>query len=288
MGKIRIMKAMHWPLASALLLLSVFITSAQVLSPTVGLDELANQADVIFQGTTVSNTTIDDPAFQVIQGFIVQETDFHPAYAIKGKSTSDIKFRHYAPDPRPIGGLEEPQNYALEIGKSYLVFAKQPPGYAAGTCQQIWMNRTGMEDEGVLLCFRAFPLERHSMKELFWQDLTELLKSPDPMDVVYAITHLDELSGRTGHYDQISEFQHLDVLAAMHGLINNPDPIVAQAALTVLGSHNPYMTRERAQFWLATVGSADTPGLATMDTKMVNEGGPRLLARDCRGCRRQG
>jgi len=46
-----------------------------------------------------------------------------------------------------------------------------------------------------------------------------------------------------------------------------------QATLGIIGSHNPYMTRERAQFWLATVGSADTPGFSKMDPKMVNEGG---------------
>jgi hypothetical protein len=33
------------------------------------------------------------------------------------------------------------------------------------------------------------------------------------------------------------------------------------------------MTRRQAQTWLATVGSADTPGFSKMDPKMVNEGG---------------
>ena len=63
------------------------------------------------------------------------------------------------------------------------------------------------------------------------------------------------------------------MLAAVHGLLTHSDPAVVQATLGVLGSHNPYMTRERAQFWLATVGSADTPGYTKMDPKMVNAGG---------------
>jgi HEAT repeat protein len=263
---------------TALLLIPCFIARGYLVGPPVALDDLANKADLIFQGTTVSNTTITDPSFQSILGFVVQETEFRPAFAIKGKlGASNAKFRHYAPDPKPVGMMYEPQSYAFEIGKSYLVFAKQLPGYAADICQQIWMSHTGMMDEGVLLCFRPFPFERRSMKDLFWRDLTELLKSTDSKEVVYAITHLNEFSassgGPWGSFGSISEFQRLDVLAAIHGLVTHPDPTVAQAALAVVGSHNPYMTRERAQYWLATIGSADTPGFTKMDPKMVNEGG---------------
>jgi hypothetical protein len=262
----------------ALLLVPCLVARGYAVGSPVALDDLANKADLIFQGTAVSNTTITDPSFQPIMGFIVQETEFRPAFAIKGKlSASNAKFRHYAPDPKPGGMMYEPQSYVFEIGKSYLIFAKQPPGHAADTCEQIWMSHTGMMDEGVLLCFRPFPFERRSMKDLFWRDLTELLKSPDPKEVVYAITHLDEFSasigGPWGSFGSISEFQRLDVLTAVHGLVTHPDPTVSQTALGVVGSHNPYMTRERAQYWLATVGSADTPGFTKMDPKMVNEGG---------------
>jgi hypothetical protein len=272
------MKHAHLFLAAALVQFSTFIACGYVVGPAVGIDDLAKQADLIFQGTAVSNTTITDPAFQPISGFIVQETEFRPAYTIKGKpSISDFKFHHYAPNPSPEGMMYAPQSYDFEIGKSYLVFAKQPPGYAADTCQQIWMDPIGMQDEGVLLCYRPFPFERNSMKELFWRDLTELLKSPDPKEVIYAITHLDNFSGSSNEnefrFGQLSEFQHLDVLAAVHGLITHPDPTVAQAALSVVGSNNPYMERGSAQYWLATVGGADAPGLARMDAKMVNEGG---------------
>jgi len=168
------MKYALWLLVSALLLLPALIARGYFVGPPVGLDDLANKADVIFQGTVVSNSTVNDPAFQSIMGFIVQETEFRPAFAIKGKlGASDIKFHHYATDPKPMGMIDEPQSYEFEIGKSYLVFAKQPPGYAADTCQQIWMSHTGMMDEGVLLCFRPFPFERRSMMDLFWRDLTD-------------------------------------------------------------------------------------------------------------------
>jgi len=190
-----------------------------------------------------------------------------------------VKFRHYARDPKPSFETYEPQSYEFKIGKAYLVFAKQPPGSPPNTCQQIWMNQSGMEDEGVLLCFRDAPFgsRREPMKDIFWRDLTELLKSSDPADAVYAIEHLDTFSGSGGlggmSFGTLSEFQHLDVLEAVHSFVDSSDASIAQAALAVVGSHNPYMTRERAQFWLATVGSAETPGLEKMNPKMVNEGG---------------
>jgi HEAT repeat protein len=161
-------------------------------------------------------------------------------------------------------------------GKTYLVFAKQPSGSAPDVCQQVWQGPIDIEDEGALLCPRQGVFDRGPMKDIFWRNLTELLKSTDAQERMYAITHLDQLSGEDGpmgHFGTLSEFQRLDVLKLLHGLINDPDPTIAQAALMIVGSHNPYMTRERAQFWLATVGSADTPGYARMDPKMVNEGG---------------
>src|SRR5262249_50925499 len=43
--------------------------------------------------------------------------------------------------------------------------------------------------------------------------------------------------------------------------------------ITVVGSHNPYLSNERAPLWLATVGSAETPGFYKLDPKMRNIGG---------------
>lgn len=267
-------------LVSALLLLPAFIARGYMVGPAVGLDELTNKAEIIFQGTVISNTTIKDPDFQAIPGFLVQETEFQPAFTSKGKSinpNTGILFRHYAPDPSPMGMMYAPQSYTFEIGKNYIVFAKQKPGYPPDTCQQIWMSHTCMMDEGVLLCFSPFPYSHRSTKEMFWYDLTQLLKSKDPKEIVYAITHLYEFCGSSndpiGDFGRLSEFQQLDVIDAVHGFITHPDPTVAQAALFVVGTHNPYMTRERAQYWLATVGSADTPGIGKMNPKMVNVGG---------------
>jgi HEAT repeat protein len=48
---------------------------------------------------------------------------------------------------------------------------------------------------------------------------------------------------------------------------------VATAAITVIGSSNPYMHEDRAQYWLATVGSGDAPGIGKMEPDMKNAGG---------------
>ena len=275
LDKVLPMKFASWLFISALL---VSVARGYIVGPPMGLEDLAAKADVIFQGTAVSTNAVDDPTFQPVSGYRVVETDFQPAYASKGNvPASEIKFRYYAHDPKSMGEMYEPQIYEFEIGKSYLVFAKQPPGSAAGMCRQIWDSHTGMEDEGVLLCFRPEPIGRGSIKDLFWRDLTELLKSSDPKEVVYAIDHLDKFSasaiGPMFAFRGLSEFQRLDVLTAVHGFMANPDPTIAQMALTVIGSHNPYLMRERAQYWLATVGGADTHGLSKMDAKMVNVGG---------------
>ena len=269
--------ATRWLLLVALIFPAGFVRG-YLVGPAVPLDDLAGQADLIFQGTVVSSKTVDDPAFPATPGFSVQETDFQPAWPIKGGRSlhGEIKFRHYAIAPASGGMMYAPQHYEFEPGKAYLVFARQPPGSPPDVCRQIWMSSTGMDDEGVLLCFRAAPFGHGPMKDLFWRDLTGLLKSSDPKDVIYAVRHLDLFSGGNGSLDRfgtLSVFQRLDVLVTIHELIDHPDPAVAQATLLVVGSHNPYMTRERAQFWLATVGSANTPGFAKMDPGMVNEGG---------------
>ena len=81
----RFMKNAGWLPVAALLLIPTTFAHGYAVGPAVGLDDLAKQSDVIFQGTAVSNTTISDATFGAIPGFIVQETQFRRAYFIKGK-----------------------------------------------------------------------------------------------------------------------------------------------------------------------------------------------------------
>ena len=182
-----------------------------------------------------------------------------------------MKFRHYA----GAGAVYEPQNYSLDVGKSYLIFAKQPAPNAATACRQIWMDQTGMPDEGVLLCATDSHAGNGLIKDVVWDALTTLVKSKDPKEVVYGIEHLDAFSGShvpMRNFGQLSEFQRSDVLAAVHGLVNDANPEVAQAPLKVVGSHNPYLWPDLQQ-WLATVGGVEMAGFERGDPHFINEGG---------------
>ena len=100
-----------------------------------------------------------------------------------------------------------------------------------------------------------------------------MLKSADATNVTYAIHQLDQMSGREDSFGATQDFDRTNVLNAIHGLMTDSNPKIAQAAIGAVGSHNPYMSDERTIFWLATVGSGEVPGIGKMDPKMINLGG---------------
>ena len=276
-------------LALALMLFSSVAAFGYAVGPPLGLEDLGNQADLIFQGTVESNTTVSFGAFPSVMGFLTQETVLSDVWVINRETNvlpegyrrarptgGKMKFRHYAPDPTATGmGMYSPQYYTLEQGNSYLIFAKQPDANARDACQQIWMSHTGMMDEGVLLAARDSHLQNGRIKDIVWDDLTKLVKSKTPKEVVYGIEHLDLFSGSQGSrhdFAKLCEFQRTDVLAEVHGFINDADPSVAQAAIEVVGSHNPYLSSEQAPYWLNTVGGAKT-NLMQFPPDFINDGG---------------
>ena len=111
------------------------------------------------------------------------------------------------------------------------------------------------------------------MKEAIWGELTLMLKSGDATNLTYAIHQLDQMSGAQDSFRDTQDFDRTNVLNAIHSLITNSNPIIAQAALGAVGSHNPYLSDERTILWLATVGSGEIPGLGKMDPRMNNLGG---------------
>lgn len=166
-----------------------------------------------------------------------------------------------------------PQYYHFESGKTYIVFAKRSE--TAGVFQQLSASNSA-GDEGVLLCARDNPVAASTIKDIFWSELMAMLKSADDSDITYAIGQLDQMSMRGGYLGEwggLPEFDRKDVVTAVHGLLANPNSQITQAAIGVIGSHNPYMSDERTEFWLATVGSGQMPGLGLMNTKNENIGG---------------
>jgi hypothetical protein len=248
------------------------------LGPAVSLEKLTEEADIVFKGTAVSTGPVQDNWFKSYQDFVVRETHFKVISIIKGECADDkLMFRHYD-DPQLQGRIPQsyrhrfqPQCYHFEPGGTYVVFAKK--GGLAGIFRQLWMYHKSKTDQGVVLCADDKPVAGKTVKEVLWRELITLLASANVSDVVYAIGQLDEMSGGPHRFGGLSDFDRKDVLAAVRGLMVNRESKIAQATIDLVGSHNPYTSDERTLSWLATVGSAQAPGIGKMDVKMKNVGG---------------
>ncbi len=261
-----------WMLSLAVLLACTAVAWGYLVELAVSLDTLTEEADLIFKGTAAGSGIVQDEWFKPYGGFHARETRFHVVSVIKGEwSSGRLMFRHYDEGPEPQGQRFRPQYYHFETGKTYLVFAKE--GGLPGVFRQIWMYHKTKDDQGVLLCADDKAVAAETVKEAVWAELTAMLKSAMASDVTYAIGQLDQMSGGRGGFDALLDFDRKDVLAAVHGLMSSRESEIAQAAIGLVGSHNPYMSDDRALFWLATVGSAEVPGIGKMDPKMRNVGG---------------
>jgi hypothetical protein len=201
---------------------------------SVGLDELAGDADVIFKGTAGFTGPVQDEWFKPVRGFIACETQFKVVSVLKGEGLGEgAAFRHYDSDPKPIGISFMPQSYHFEKGRTYIVLAQQEA--AAGVLRQLWANHKSKTDQGVLLCADAEPLRAKTVKGVFEGELMKMLSSPRVSDVLYAVNQLDQMSG-----GETSDFNREEALAAVIEVITNPDPQIAQGAIGMIG-HNPYI-----------------------------------------------
>jgi hypothetical protein len=256
----------------AALLAWTSVVRGYMVGPPLRLEELAAEANIIFKGMAVSSGPVQDEWFKPCSGFVPQETHFKVISVLKGESPgTTILFRHYDESPRPQGRMFQPQYYHFQTNRTYIVFAKK--GEDIGVYRQLWTNHKGKDDQGVLLCSNDQPLTATPVKQAFWNELTVMLGSADVRNITYAIHQLDQMSGGRDAFQGTQDFDRTKVLAVVHDLMSNTHSEIAQAAIAVVGSHNPYLSDERTEFWLATVGSAEVPGLSKMDPKMKNTGG---------------
>ena len=248
------------------------IALGYVVGPPLSLEKLTAEADLVFKGTALTGDPVQDEWFKPCPGFVARETEFKVISVLKGEAPgSTLRFHHYDEDLRPQGRMFQPQYYHFEKGRSYIVFAKRSE--AAGVFRQLQANHMGKEDQGVLLCPGSQPVKVETVKEAIWGELALMLKSADATNVTYAVHQLDQMSGRRDSFGDTQDFDRTNVLNAIHGLMTDANPMIAQAALGAVGSHNPYLSDERTIFWLATVGGGEVPGIGKMDPKMVNLGG---------------
>ena len=259
---------------AAALLVWACVARGYPVGPPVSLEKLAAEADIIFKGTAVSSGPVQDEWFKPCPDFVARETQFTVISVIKGTAPgATLRFRHYAESPQPQGRMFQPQYYHFLDNRTYVVFAKKVGD--AAVYRQLWANHTGKEDQGVWLCADEKAVTAKTVAAVLWDELTHMLTNADAGNVTYAIRQLDQMSGGRDKFDGTQDFERTNVLNAVHDLMTHADAKIAQAAIAVVGSHNPYLSDERTEFWLATVGSAEVPGIGKMDRKMKNTGGER-------------
>ena len=243
-----------------------------MVAPALTLEKLAGEADVIFKGTAVSSEAVKDAWFKPHSGFLPIETLFKVVTVIKGQSGGEtFRFRHYDETTTPQGRMFQPQFYHFEPGRTYIVFAKKSE--TGVELRQLWENHKSRMDQGVLQCADSNPVSAKPLKEIFWSELTSMLSNSIPTNITYAIQHLQEVSTPKGLFGQTPDFEQKAALASIQNLMRHRNSDVARAAISVIGSENPYLSEERAPFWLATVGAGEITGLGKMNLKMNNVGG---------------
>jgi hypothetical protein len=245
---------------------------AYAVAPPVSLEKLEEEADAIFKATAVATKPAEDAWFKPVHDFVVRETEFKVVSVAKGGELgATVRFRHYDESEKPAGRAFQPQYYHFEAGKTYLVFAKRSE--AVGVLRQIWANHRGREDQGVLRCANDQPVTGAKVKDVVWSELVALLGSREAKDVIYGLGQLDAMSGDADSFRTTKDFARVDVLKAVSPLMKSHDGEVARAAIGVIGSKNPYLSDDQAEYWLAAVSGGRLPGIGARDRNLKNSGG---------------
>jgi len=248
------------------------VASARPARLPVSLEELIAEADIIFKGLVISSRPAQGELFKPCSGLITQETQFKVISVLKGDAPgATVRFQHFDEIPQFKGNACQMWRYHFQRNRAYIVFAKKTEDIHIH--RQLSVNDLGMQDQGIFLCSDNKSVMAKTVKEAIWNELAVMLHSKDSGDVTYAIRELDRMSGGRGRFDGSQDFDRTNVVKVVHDLMTNSDSRIAQAAINVVGSHNPYLSDERANSWLATVGSAETPDHHKLDPKMRNIGG---------------
>jgi hypothetical protein len=248
------------------------MATGYMVGPSLTLDQLVEESDVIFKGEAIEGKPVQDEWFKDIPGYEARETRFKIISQIKGEAgNGEVLFRHYDQKADYSGGLSySPQLYHFEPGRTYIVFADK----TANGNRQTRLSHTMQQDLGVLRCRDERPVTAKTLREIYWAELIAMRDSPVADDVVYAIRQLDEMSDSPGRREigDATDFSRIEVLSAVRGLISRPEPEIAQAAIRLIGDGSPYLSDGLAPYWLGTVG-VETPGLTRFEPGTRNAGG---------------
>jgi hypothetical protein len=239
-----------------LLALAAAPARAYPVGKAVPLDDLEKRVDLVAKATVVSEHAVTDPWFIPMAGFEAREAELQIVSILKGPAARTVRFRHYAPVPGAVGSYA-PQHYQLDIGATYVVFAKHDQG---DVYRQWNASHTMKEDEGILRTATVLPHRGKTARAMVWAELTELVASSKAAEVVYGIRQLDTMSG--GRVVELHDFDRQAALAAVRPQLGSNTHDVANAALAMFGDDTQYLDDGQAVFWLVGLGKGEIPGFA--------------------------
>ena len=228
------------------------------IRPHGRIEELEQQADLVFKGEAVSSTRITNAAFR-ISSMAVEATRFKVISVLKGPALREVVFLHYSDHAGPFAwsGPSPPAMMKFQPGEHYLVFAAsldQADDYytpIAGTAHSADEFRQIADvpkagNVGILKTVDGRKLTAPSIKAAHWLELNRLLNDSNSTNVLYAISRLDGMSLKGEQYEEwrrSSDFKRPEVLAALLPLTNHRNVEIAPHALACfeVGTNAPVM-----------------------------------------------
>jgi hypothetical protein len=215
------------------------IPSSVFVHPHGRLEELSQEADLVFKGQVESTIAVTNGLFP--DWGKTHATVFKVISVLQGHvNTNEVTLWHRTGGPRIWrGGGRIPSSYNFEPGGCYLVFAValeipgqlySPPSDAKSRPDEFRQTYR----DGVTRTVDARVLNASSVKEAHWQELNLMLHDSNATNLLDAIDKLDHLSlaGRgDDQWDRTKDFKRPRVLAALLPLTTNSSEQIAVRAL---------------------------------------------------------
>ena len=214
------------------------IPSSVFIQPHGRLEEMEQEADLVFKGQVISDSAITNVAFP--DWGKPHATEFNVISVFKGNiRTNVVTFLHITGGPGAWSGSRPPQEFIFDVGRSYLVFAMQSDKadwlYSPSTNGVAKPNefRQIMRGEIPIRTLDNRPLNDLSEKEAHWFELNLLLNDSNPTNQLYAIDKLDSMSltgKESDEWAHSDDFKRKRVLSAIFPLTTNRNERVAARA----------------------------------------------------------
>ena len=206
------------------------------------LDKIVELSDIIFKATVVTTIpSLTKGPDDYYAGDCGEHTTlFKVISVLKGTvrgSTLTFTYNNGFPEINYI-----PPQYRFLPGQTYLICAERTAN--PEVFQPISMGPTQGPRHTVTLCRDANPVGAKSYKETLCAELIAQLQGHDSVAVLAVMSELDRLSGGP-EYRATTDFDRVEVLAAMQGLTKSPNPTIAHAALRMIGNGNETTERHR-------------------------------------------